>query len=142
MKIDHTSSSKKGVECPQGSNVIPDDIPKLTTGNLFTRDFVLGFLAYFVFLFACFALIPTLPIYLARLGSDERGIGILVGVFSVSSLVSRLLVGGALFRYSEKSIMKFAALLFAVTFPACIVFRPFFAVFCCEVISRYCVCML
>ena len=100
-----------------------------TTRNLFTRDFVLGFLAYFAYLFACFALIPTLPVYLARLGSNEREIGVLVGIFSVSSLVSRLLVGGALFRYSEKSIMKFAALLFATTFPACIVFHPFWPFF-------------
>ncbi len=105
------------------------NISKQTARNLFTRDFVLGFLAYFVFLFACFALIPTLPIYLARLGSNEREIGVLVGIFSVSSLVSRLLVGGALFRYSEKSIMKFAALLFAITFPACIIFRPFWPFF-------------
>ena len=104
-------------------------ISKQTAGNLFTRDFVLGFLAYFVFLFACFALIPTLPIYLARLGSNEREIGVLVGIFSVSSLVSRLLVGGALSRYSEKSVMIFAALLFATTFPACIIFRPFWPFF-------------
>jgi MFS family permease len=105
------------------------NISKQTAGNFLTRDFVLGFLAYFVFLFACFALIPTLPIYLARLGSNEREIGVLVGIFSVSSLVSRLLVGGALFRYSEKSIMKFAALLFAITFPACIIFGPFWPFF-------------
>jgi MFS family permease len=105
------------------------NISKQTAGNLLTRDFVLGFLAYFVFLFACFALIPTLPIYLARLGSNEREIGVLVGIFSVSSLVSRLLVGGALTRYSEKSVMIFAALLFAITFPMCIIFRPFWPFF-------------
>jgi MFS family permease len=105
------------------------NISKQIARNLFTRDFVLGFLAYFAYLFACFALIPTLPVYLARLGSNEREIGVLVGIFSVSSLVSRLLVGGALFRYSEKSVMIFAALLFAFTFPACIIFRPFWPFF-------------
>jgi MFS family permease len=105
------------------------NISKQIARNLFTRDFVLGFLAYFAYLFACFALIPTLPVYLARLGSNEREIGVLVGIFSVSSLVSRLLVGGALFRYSEKSVMIFAALLFALTFPACIIFRPFWPFF-------------
>ena len=105
------------------------NISKQTARNLFTRDFVLGFLAYFTYLFACFALIPTLPVYLARLGSNEREIGVLVGIFSVSSLVSRLLAGGALTRYSEKSVMIFAALLFAITFPACIIFRPFWPFF-------------
>ena len=101
------------------------NISKLTAGNLFTRDFVLGFLAYFTYLFACYVLIPTLPVYLARLGSNEREIGVLVGIYSISSLVSRLLAGGALTRYSEKSVMIFAALLLAITFPACIILRPF-----------------
>ncbi len=45
-------------------------------------------------MFAAFALIPTLPIYLARLGTNEREIGVLVGVFSISALISRFLAGG------------------------------------------------
>ena len=87
-----------------------ENISKQTAGNLFTRDFVLGFLAYFAFLFACFALVPTLPIYLARLGSNEREIGVLVGIFSVSSLVSRLLVGGALYEVLRKKCHDICAL--------------------------------
>jgi MFS family permease len=105
------------------------NISKQTARNLLARDFVFGFLAYFTYLFACFALIPTLPVYLARLGSNEREIGVLVGIFSVSSLVSRFLAGGALTRYSEKSVMMFAALLFAITFSMCIIFRPFWPFF-------------
>ncbi|HEX2964235.1 MAG TPA: MFS transporter, partial [Syntrophorhabdaceae bacterium] len=84
--------------------------------KLFTRDFSLGFLAFLVFLTAMSALFPTLPIFLARLGSSEREIGVLVGVSSVSSLISRFLAGGALTKYSEKKVMVFGALLFALTF--------------------------
>jgi MFS family permease len=58
-----------------------------------------------------------------------RGRGVLVGIFSISALISRLLVGGALTRYSEKSIMIFAVLLFTITFPACIILRPFWPFF-------------
>jgi MFS family permease len=93
--------------------------------NLFTRDFILGFLGYFALLFACFAFLPTLPIYLRSLGSDEGEIGVLVGIFGVAALVSRLLVGSMLTRYSEKSIMISAALLFAITFSSSIILRPF-----------------
>jgi len=100
-----------------------------TKRNILTRDFVLGFLAYFAFLFVCFILIPALPIYLERLGSNEGEIGTLVGIYSFSALVSRLLVGGALSRYSEKRAMIFSSLLFAITFPACIIFRPFWPFF-------------
>lgn len=102
-----------------------EDISQHTIKNLLTHDFVLGFLALFAFLAACYALIPTLPVYLARLGSNETEIGVLVGIFCVSSLGFRFLIGGVLLRYSEKSVMIFGALLFAVTFLASIVFRPF-----------------
>ncbi len=100
-------------------------IPSHSIRTLLTHDFVLGFLAFFAFLAATFALIPTLPIFLARLGSTKAEIGLLVGVFGASSLVCRLLVGGALLRYSEKSVMMVGSMLFALTFLALIVFRPF-----------------
>jgi MFS family permease len=104
-------------------------ISKHTIKNLFTRDFALGFLAFFAFLAAFSAILPTLPIFLARLGSNEREIGLLIGILGVSSLVARFLVGGALTRYSEKSVMMFGALLFALTFLAFIVLRPFWPFF-------------
>jgi MFS family permease len=102
-----------------------------TIKNLLNRDFVLGFLAFFAFLAAFSAIFPTLPVFLAKLGSSEREIGVLFGILGVSSLISRFLVGGALTRYSEKSVMMFGAMLFALSFLAFIVFRtfwPFFAV--------------
>jgi MFS family permease len=100
-------------------------IPSHSIRTILTHDFVLGFLAFFAFVAATFALIPTLPIFLARLGSTETEIGLLVGIFGASSLVCRLLVGGALLRYSEKSVMMVGSVLFALTFLALIVFRPF-----------------
>jgi MFS family permease len=106
-----------------------ESISRHTIRNVMTRDFVFGFLALFAFLSAFSAIIPTLPIFLARLGSNEREIGVLIGILGVSSLISRLLVGGALMRYSEKSVMMFGALLFALTFLAFILFRPFWPFF-------------
>jgi MFS family permease len=104
-------------------------ISRYARRSLLTRDFILGFFGYFALLFACFAFLPTLPIYLTRLGSSEREIGVLVGIFGVSALVSRLVAGGVLTKYSEKSVLISAALLFAVTFPVCIILRPFWPFF-------------
>ena len=100
-----------------------------TRNTLFTSDFVLLFLAFFAFVAANHALMPTLPVYLARLGSDERQVGVLVGAMGVAALVSRIFVGGALTRYSEKRVMVVGAFLFALTFLAAIVFRPFWPLF-------------
>ena len=98
---------------------------KYAAGSLFTHDFVLGFFAVFAFAAAAQALIPTLPIYLTKLGSNEREIGVLIGIAAVASLASRLFVGGILLKCSEKSVIMVGALLSAITFLASIVFRPF-----------------
>ncbi len=100
-------------------------MPEQTVKNILTRDYVLGFCAFFGFLAAYHALTPTLPLYLATLGSHEREIGVLVGIIGVSSLVSRLVVGRALLNHSERSVMMGGALLFALTFLGLVVFRPF-----------------
>ena len=102
-----------------------ENISQHARKDLFTRDFVLGVFAVFFFSAAFQSLTPTLPIYLTRLGSNEREIGLLIGIFAVASLASRLFVGGALLKYREKSVMMVGALLSAITFLASIVFRPF-----------------
>lgn len=86
-----------------------------TTRKIITRDFILGFFGRFTFQSAHHILIPTLPIYLLKLGSEEAEIGILIGVFGVSSLFFRPFIGKALLRHTEKSIMIVGTLLFAFT---------------------------
>jgi len=100
-----------------------------TAGKLFTQNFVLVFLAYFTFVAANHAFMPALPIYLTKLGSSERQIGVLVGIMGVAALVSRLFVGEVLRKYSKKSAMIFGAALFALTFIVTIVLRPFWPFF-------------
>jgi predicted MFS family arabinose efflux permease len=102
-----------------------EDVAEHAIKNILTRDFLLGFFAFFSSLAAYFALYSTLPIFLVRLGSNDGEIGALIGILGASSLVSRFLVGGALTRYSGKSVMMFGALLFALTLVASIVLRPF-----------------
>jgi MFS family permease len=103
--------------------------PPHTIKVLFTRDFILAFFAFFTFTAAFSALVPTLPLYLVRLGSKEGEIGVLVGIIGVSSLISRLLVGRILLKYSEKQVMMSGAALFALTFLALIVLPPFWPLF-------------
>ncbi len=96
-----------------------------TIQKILTRDFILAFLAQFALACVFFILIPTLPIYLSRLGSIEMEIGVLIGIFSFSSLVVRPFVGRALLKIPEKSIMIVGALLYALTSIAYLVTPPF-----------------
>jgi len=93
--------------------------------NIFTRDFIYGFFTALFFAAAMHSLTPTLPIYFKRLGSNEREIGVLIGIFAVAALVSRLFVGSILLRYWPKRVMMAGALMAAITLFASIVFRPF-----------------
>jgi MFS family permease len=86
-----------------------------TTPKIFNRDFSLTFLAQFTFTSVFHILIPTLPIYLSRLGSSEKEIGVLIGIFFFSSLIFRPFVGRALLKIHEKTFMTGGALLFALT---------------------------
>ena len=95
------------------------------TQKIFTRDFILVFFAQFTFIVVCHILIPTLPIYLSRLGSRETEIGVLIGSFGVSSLVLRPFVGRALLGVPEKGFMIAGALLFVLASSAYLFAPPF-----------------
>jgi predicted MFS family arabinose efflux permease len=100
-----------------------------STRNVFTRDFILCFFAQFAFASVIFILLPTLPIYLSRLGSTEVEIGILIGAFGISSLVLRPIVGRSLLKISEKSFMMAGAILFFLTSAAYLFAHPFWPFF-------------
>ncbi len=97
----------------------------MTAPKIFTREFVLCFFAFLTFAIVFHILIPTLPIYLARLGSQEAEIGVLIGILGVSSLAFRPLVGGALMKTPEKKLMIIGVLLFLLTSVAYLVATPF-----------------
>jgi MFS family permease len=100
----------------------------MATQKILTRDFVLCFFAQFAFSSVFFILIPTIPIYLSRLGATEAGIGILVGVLSVSSLILRPLVGRALLKIPEKKFMIGGSLLYTFSSIAYLFAKPFWPI--------------
>jgi MFS family permease len=104
-------------------------ISEHTIRNILTRDFIIGFFTLLMFAIANTMLVPTLPVYFSSLGSDEREIGILIGTFGATSLIFRFLVGGAISRYSEKSVVITSIIIFGVTFLASIILRPFWPFF-------------
>jgi len=97
----------------------------MTSQKIWTRDFILSFLGQIAFSSVFFTLIPTLPIYLSRLKITEAGIGVLIGAFSVSSLIFRPFVGRALLRIPERNFMIAGAILFALSSAAYLIAKPF-----------------
>ena len=93
--------------------------------KILTSQFISVFLSQFSLSFAANLLIPTLPIYLASLGSREETIGVLIGAMSVSSLILRPVVGKALMRVPERKFLLAGALIYAVTSLTYVVAPPF-----------------
>ena len=96
----------------------------MATPKILTRDFILCFAAQFTFTSVFHILIPTLPIYLSRLGSTEVEIGVLIGSLSVSSLILRPFVGRGLTKIPEKHFMLAGAVIFALASIAYIFASP------------------
>ena len=105
------------------------DVTTQTIRKILTRDFILGFFAQFTFISVFYLLIPTLPIYLLRSGSQEVEIGVLIGIFFVTSLVLRPFVGKALLKIPEKKFMIAGALLFSLTSLSYLIAPPFWPLF-------------
>ena len=97
--------------------------------KILIRDFILCFFAQFTFTFVIFSLIPTLPIYLSRLGSKEVEIGVLIGSSAVASLVLRPFVGRALLKIPEKQLYDRRRPLFCLRFDCLYIRSPFLAFF-------------
>jgi MFS family permease len=100
-----------------------------TIRKIFTREFLLASGAQFALAFVFFVLIPTLPIYLSKSGSNEVEIGVLIGVFAVSSLFLRPFVGRALLRIPEKNFLMVGGLLYALASAAYLFTPPFWPFF-------------
>ena len=97
--------------------------------KILTRDFVLSFFAQFAFSSVFCILIPTFPIYLSGKGSPEAEIGLLIGVFSVSSLILRPFVGRALLRIPERKLMITGTVLYTFSSFAYLFAMPFWPLF-------------
>ena len=97
----------------------------MTLRKILSRDFLLTFTAQMTFSAGLFMLIPTLPIYLAKLGAAEAEIGILIGTSSVFSLVLRPFIGRALLSTPERNFMFAGSLLFVFCSIAYIFLPPF-----------------
>ncbi len=107
----------------------------MSTSQIVTREFILAFAANFAYSSAYFILIPTLPVFLSRLKTGDSEIGILIGVFSVSALLFRPLVGKGLLRTPERTFMLAGALLSLLSSLAYLVASPFWPFFLVRVIQ-------
>lgn len=81
---------------------------------LWSRDFILITVISFFTMVGFQMLLPTLPVYAIELGGTSASAGLVIGIFTISSVIIRPFVGHALDRYGRKIIVIVGLLLFAI----------------------------
>ena len=73
--------------------------------RIWTTDFVKICVANFSSFGSFYLLLATLPLYIVTIGGGEAEVGLVMGVFALSSVVARPLTGAALDRFGRKSVL-------------------------------------
>lgn len=88
---------------------------RVTEQKIFSRDFVLIWIANF-FIFLGFQMtLPTIPIFIKELGGTDQLIGVIVGVFTFSALLFRPYAGHALETKGRGIVYLFGLSLFILS---------------------------
>jgi predicted MFS family arabinose efflux permease len=77
----------------------------LKNEKLFTKNFVLTSLSTFAIFTSFYFLLVTLPIYILQLGGTESEIGFIIGVFTISAVLSRVFIGQEINRRGRKNVL-------------------------------------
>lgn len=77
----------------------------MSTAALWTKQFIAIIAANGLFFVSFHSLLPTLPMYVASLGATGTEIGIIAGIFSLSSIGVRFFTDDIVFRFGKKNCL-------------------------------------
>lgn len=89
---------------------------KMSEFSLWSRNFIFICLSSFLYFGSFYLLLPILPQFVASLGGTTSQIGLVVGAFTMASVVIRPYLGKLADNYGRKKMMLFGAGLFALLF--------------------------
>src|SRR5690625_2596780 len=82
--------------------------------RLWTRSFIGTTLTFFFLCFGFYLLLPTLPLYIKQLGVSESQVGLIIGIFTLSAVVARPIIGGLLDLYGRRIFIIWGLVVFAL----------------------------
>ena len=80
--------------------------------KLWTRPFTLSILSTGSVFVGMYLLIPALPPWAAKLGGSNTTVGLVVGIYSISALISRIFSGQAMDRHGRRPFLLFGLVIF------------------------------
>lgn len=83
--------------------------------RLWTRPFIQMTIGMLFLFTGFYLLLPTLPLYIKQLGGSEAQVGLIIGMFTLSAVIFRPIVGGLLDRYGRRPFIVGGLLFFALS---------------------------
>lgn len=88
---------------------------KMSNGRLFTSNFTLISLITLTIFAIYFSLYVTLPVYVESIGGKSSDIGLIIGIFMISSVIVRPFVGWVVDRHGRKKILNIGLIIILMT---------------------------
>lgn len=82
--------------------------------RLWTKPFILITVGMLFLFTGFYMLLPTLPLFIKRLGGNEGQVGLVVGVFMLSAVILRPIIGVLLDRFGRRPFILWGLLLFTL----------------------------
>lgn len=82
------------------------------TQNLWTRNFIFICLSNLAVLANIHSIMPTIPLYVSHIGGNEKVVGFVVGIFTITAMLTRPVAGMLLDKLGRKFVL-FAGVLLA-----------------------------
>ncbi|MGD8191962.1 MFS transporter [Brevibacillus ginsengisoli] len=83
--------------------------------RLWTKNFIMLTITALLLFSGFYLLMPTLPMFIKQLGGSESQVGLIIGVFTISAVIFRPIVGGLMDRYGRRVFIISGLLFFVIT---------------------------
>ncbi len=83
--------------------------------RLWTKNYIMLTITALLLFSGFYLLMPTLPMFIKQLGGSESQVGFIIGVFTISAVILRPIVGGLMDRYGRRVFIISGLLFFAIT---------------------------
>lgn len=83
--------------------------------RLWTKNYIMLTITALLLFSGFYLLMPTLPIFIKQLGGSESQVGFIIGVFTISAVILRPIIGGLMDRYGRRVFIISGLLFFAIT---------------------------
>ncbi|SFD36486.1 Predicted arabinose efflux permease, MFS family [Bacillus sp. 491mf] len=83
--------------------------------RLWTKNYIMLTITALLLFSGFYLLMPTLPMFIKQLGGSESQVGFIIGVFTISAVILRPIVGGLMDRYGRRVFIISGLLFFAMT---------------------------